>query len=68
MASQSRPPTTTSFVSFTLWRMCMKNSATRSIFALAMERATMVLNGPRSRRETAVVTPVAISSATRILT
>src|ERR1035437_8602146 len=58
IASHSRPPNTTNLVSFVLWRRCMKNSATRSIFTHAIPSATTVLNAPRSTRETAVVTAV----------
>ena len=63
IASQSNPPSTTSFVSLVLWRTCMKNSATSSILQHGDRERHYHAERARSTNATSVVTTVSTSSA-----
>src|ERR1700682_3970524 len=57
---------TTTLTIFSLaYLTCMKISTTSSALTVAMTRATIVLNGPRSIKATPAVTPVKTSSVSQ---
>src|ERR1035438_3892836 len=59
--------TTTKPVSFScVYFTCMKKSTTKVALMVAMVRATMVLNGPRSMKAAATVRVVPASKASQI--
>src|ERR1700674_4531546 len=69
MNSQKIALTTTRLVSFScVYLTCMKKRMTSVALMVAMVRATMVLNGPRSTKAAATVMPVPASKASQIAT
>src|ERR1700693_5167713 len=69
MKRQKNELTTTTPASFfCVYLTCMKKRTTSVALMVAMVRATMVLNGPRSMKAAATVMPVPASKASQIAT